>query len=268
VQTKASLSALELLERYGIDDPTEIPLDVIARGIGAYYEERPLNNSEGRMISFGDKALITINSNISIPGKKRYAIAHEIGHFEMHRNSIPLIVDTEDNFVDWLKTGPHEKEANEFAAEFLMPRDVFAKECKGKGKRLSPELIRSLAARFQTSLTSTLMRYVEFGNHEVCLVYCKDNKMGWFKKSTDFHHFLNFQSGQHPPTGSVAYEMFTKKTYYEDSDQKQQVWKSDWFVLKDDEPDLPFFEFCVYVPTYHYSLSLIWEENKKSKHSI
>jgi Zn-dependent peptidase ImmA (M78 family) len=256
--------AIHLLERCGLNDPTEIPLDTIVKGLGIFYDEKPLKKCEGRIVTFGNRTLITINSEIAFEGKRRYAMAHEIGHFEMHRDKIPVITDSEENFVDWLKHGEHEKEANEFAAEFLMPQNIFSKECKSK---ISPELIKQLSSRFQTSLTSTILRYVEFGNHEVCVVYCKNNKMKWWKKSKDFHHFLNFKRDEHPPGGSVAYEMFTKRTFYTDAELKQQIWKSDWFENKD-ESDPPFYEYCVYVPSYNYTISLIWEENKKSKYSI
>jgi hypothetical protein len=265
VISNPSLHALRLLERCGLDDPTKLPLQTIVQGLGAYYHEKPLKHCEGRIVTVGRNTLITINSEIPYEGKKRYAIAHELGHFEMHRDRIPIVSDTEESFVDWLKAGPHEREANEFAAEFLMPREIFARECKGK--KISPDLIRYLSARFQTSITSTLLRYIEFGNHQACLVYCKNNKMKWRKWSKDFYHRLNFQYNSHPPTGSVAYEMFTKGVFYADNEQNQQIWKSDWFDMND-EADKPFFEFCVFVPSYNYSISLIWEENKKSKYSI
>lgn len=256
--------AIELLHRCGLNDPTEIPLETIVKGLGVFYDEKPLKKCEGRIVSLEQKTLITINSDIAYVGKKRYAIAHEIGHFVMHINKIPVITDSEENFVDWLKKGEHEQEANEFAAEFLMPRNIFSKECKSK---ISPDLIQHLSLRFQTSLTSTILRFVEFGNHEVCVVYCKNNKMKWWRKSVDFHHFLKFKRDEHPPGGSVAYEMFTKRTFYTDTELKQQIWKSDWFEMND-ETNLPFFEYCVYVPSYDYTISLIWEENKKSKYSI
>lgn len=82
------------------------------------YDEKPLKKCEGRIVSYKGRTLITINSNITLTGKRHYAIAHELGHFEMHRDKIPIISDNEENFVDWLKDGPHELEANEFAAEF------------------------------------------------------------------------------------------------------------------------------------------------------
>ena len=259
--SKASLHALQLLDNCGINDPTELSLETIIQGLGVYYCEKPLNNCEGRIVSYKGKTLITLNSKIEIEGKKRYALAHEIGHYKMHREDIPVISDSEENFVDYLKGGPHEHEANEFASEFLMPREIFYKECKGK--RISPELIKSLSSRFQTSLTSTILKFVNFGNHEVCVVYCKNNKMKWWKKSKDFYHFLNFVPNNPSPADSVANELFNKKTYYSDKDLKQQIWKSTWFDLKEDEADVPFFEFCLYVPSYSYSISLIWEENKR-----
>ena len=264
--SKPSLYALKLLEKCGIRDPTELPLETIVQGLGAFYVEKPLKHCEGRIVSLNKKTLITINSNISYLGKKRYAIAHEIGHFEMHKDSIPVITDTEVDFIDYLKKGPHEQEANEFAAELLMPRDIFRSECLKKP--ISPELIRYLSTRFQTSLTSTVLRYIEFGNHQSCVIYCKDNKMKWWKKSVDFYNFINFQYDSSPPVGSVAYEVFTKGKFLSDIDQKQQIWKSDWFVLNENDQDLPFFEYCIYVPSYNYTLSIIWEENKKVRISM
>ncbi|MGB4774581.1 MAG: hypothetical protein WBP45_05385, partial [Daejeonella sp.] len=64
-----------------------------------------------------------------------------------------------------------------------------------------------------------------------------------------------------PPTGSVAYEVFTKgKTYYGD-ESKQDIWKSDWFQMKnDDEPDSRFFEYCLHAKSYNYTISVIWEK--------
>lgn len=58
------------------------------------------------------------------PGRKRFTIAHEIGHIVLHRD--------EGNFVDYRHQigyaqadQPKEQEANHFAVELLMPRLVF-----------------------------------------------------------------------------------------------------------------------------------------------
>jgi Zn-dependent peptidase ImmA (M78 family) len=78
---------------------------MIVQGLGAYYTEKPLKQCDGRIVTVGSKTLITINSGIAYEGKKRYAIAHELGHFEMHKDKIPILSDNEESFVDWLKAG-------------------------------------------------------------------------------------------------------------------------------------------------------------------
>ncbi len=60
--------------------------------------------------------------------------------------------------------------------------------------------------------------------------------------------------------GSVAFEVFTKGISYYGEESSQQIWKSDWFEVKDDEPDYKFYEFCLFVPSFNYMISVIWEK--------
>ena len=78
-------------------------------------------------------------------------------------------------------------------------------------------------------------------------IYCKDNKMKWWKKSEDFYHFSLFEYDAPPPTGSVANEIFSGKKAYARDEAKQDVFNSGWFKMKDEnENDSRFFEFCLY----------------------
>lgn len=256
--TKSELVAKRVLEDCGLDDPTEYPISEIILGRRAFYEEKPLEGKEGEIISIPGKSIITINSEIPFETKKRFAAAHELGHYEMHKNILPLFSDTEEELMSWYRGGPHELEANEFAAEFLMPSIKFNKECEGK--RFGPEVIEYLANRFKVSKTAAILRFVKRGNHPVFIVYCKDNKMKWWKKSDDFYHYMNFKYDAPPPTGSVAYEIYTTSKVYKGDELKQQIWKEDWFEVKMDEPAKPFFEYCLYVKSYNYTISIIWEK--------
>ena len=101
-------------------------------GRKAFYEEVPLDGKEGEIVSVGNRSIITINSNIQFETKKRFAAAHELGHYEMHRDLKPIFSDTEEDLMNWYKAGPHEMEANEFAAEFLCLLNCFTKNVKGK----------------------------------------------------------------------------------------------------------------------------------------
>lgn len=253
------LKARKVLSECGLTDPTQMPLRTIILGRKAYYEEVPLIGKEGEIVSVKNRSIITVNSNIQFETKKRFAAAHELGHFELHRSIHPVFCDTEEDMMNWYKGGPHEMEANQFAAEFLMPSEIFYKECKDK--KFDPKVIDHLANRFLVSKTAAILKFVARGNHPVFVIYCKDNKMKWWKKSDDFRHFCEvFEYNFPPPTGSVAYEIGSGKKSYPTDESKQEIWKSDWFKMKDDnEKDTKFFEYCLYAPSYNYTLSIIWE---------
>jgi len=255
----AELKAQQILDDCGLKDPTEEPLPLIILGRKAFYEELPLEGKEGEIVSVGGRSIITINSSIPVQTKKRFAAAHELGHYEMHRDIRPIFSDTEEDLMNWYRSGPQEAEANEFAAEFLMPSELFYGECLRK--KFGPEVIEHLANRFQVSKTAAILKFVKRGNHPVFVVFCKNGKMKWWKKSDDFYHFSLFQYDAPPPSGSVAYEMYSGKRAYYGDDAKQDIWKSDWFVMKDnDQQDSRFFEFCLYSREFGYTLSIVWEK--------
>jgi Zn-dependent peptidase ImmA (M78 family) len=255
--SKAALAAKLVLEECGLDDPSGYPISEIILGRKAFYEEVPLDGKEGEIISYGGKSIIQVNSNIQFASKRRFAAAHELGHYEMHRNLHPIFSDTEEDLMNWYKAGPQEMEANEFASEFLMPSDQFYTECARK--KFGPEIIEHLANRFQVSKTATILKFVHAGNHPVAVVYCKDNLMKWFKVSKDFRYFIEFERDQKPPEGSVAYELFTTNKVYIGDELKQDIWKSDWFRMRDGEIDSKFHEYCLFVKSFNYSISVIWE---------
>ena len=257
IYTKAETAARQILTNCGLDDPTGVPLQTIILSQKAFYEEVPLDGKEGEIVSVNGKSIISINSNITFEGKKRFATAHELGHFVLHRNLLPVFSDTEEELMNWYQAGPHELEANQFAAEFLMPSHIFHKECERK--KFGPEVIEHLARRFIVSKTAAILKFVARGNHPVFVIFCKNGLMKWWKKSDDFYPFCNFRHNAPPPSGSVAAEIFSKKKTYFNDEAKQEIWKSDWFELKDDENDSKFFEYCLFSPSYNYTISVVWQ---------
>lgn len=258
---KGKWAAQKLMKECGIHDPTEIPLDLIVFGRGATLIEKPLNNSEGRIV-FGNKtALITVNSKIEYSGKKRFVTAHELGHYEMHRNVIAVHNDT-DATLEFFKSGNQETEANEFASELLMPEALFKKECEGK--KFGPDLLRSLSERFQTSITSVTYRYFEYGPHPICLFYSHNNKVVYWKRPENYPYFIIDRTRLAPPDDSVAMEFFKDGKIYPKNQSKQQIYKATWFDTKEweDENKYKFFEYCIVTQKYNTVLSVVWEELK------
>lgn len=258
--TKAELAAQNVLNYCGLDDPSGIDISKIILGRGAFYYEKPLKGKEGQIISVGGRSIITINSSIEFEPKKRFTTAHELGHFELHKD-YPIISDTENDLISWFQGNNTslEIEANEFAAELLMPTAIFQNECHKR--RFGPNMIEYLAKRFKVSKTVAILKFVKAGNHPIMVVFCKDNKMKWWKKSDDFRHYLEFERDKQPPTESVAYELFTTNKIYTGDELKQDIWKSDWFKMRSDETeDTGFYEYCLFVKSYNYTISVIWED--------
>ena len=82
-----SAKAKEIIKALQIRYHSEIYIRDIAMERGAYVRERSLEGSEGRLVRKGDRGIITVNRWISEEGRKRFAIAHELGHFELHSDS-------------------------------------------------------------------------------------------------------------------------------------------------------------------------------------
>ena len=264
--TNSQLEAQHLLSQCGLDEITHFEMDLFVAGLDAVLIEEVLLNCDGKIIFGKNKAIIKVNSKIQFNERKRFVIAHEIGHLIMHRN-MQLPEDTFANFniiagmEKALKNGKQELEANEFASELLMPEKLFLKEAKGK--KFSPLLIKQLAERFKTSLTATVFRYLQFNLHPLCLVFVEEGKVKYWKKSEDLDVWFEDLNRLPPPMESVAME-YIQKNYdfvYKMEEKAQVISKSTWFKIRDyNDDDSDFYEYCIPTRKHKSVLSIIWED--------
>lgn len=96
-----------------------------------------------------DKMVIGVNQNHP-PLRKRFSIAHELGHF--------LLGHDEKDFIDdkFDRPTPIEREANQFASFLLMPKSWVTKSVKEKGLELE-----RLAREFKVSEQAMTIRLLE-----------------------------------------------------------------------------------------------------------
>lgn len=265
--TNAHIQAQKLLAKCGLDEITDLPMDLFVAGLDAILIEEELNHCDGKIIFGRSKAVIKVNSQIQFAERKRFVVAHEIGHLTMHKN-MQLPDDTFQNFniiagmEKALKFGKQELEANEFASELLMPEKLFLREAKGK--IFTPLLIQQLATRFKVSLTATVFRYLQFDElHPLCLVFIDNGIVKYWKKSEDLKVWLGDYTRLAPPKDSVAAE-YIKKDYgflYKFEEKAQTISKSTWFTLNDyDNEDTDYYEYCIPTKKYKSILSIIWED--------
>lgn len=171
-------TARNVLKQVGISDLRDLILeDFIRWHPGCHLNEASMKASQGRIQFKGSSALITVNSDIKSKGQKRFVMAHEFGHFNLHNGLQPFFTCDDNSFNQWLSQGEHEREANEFAAELLLPKKILNTECSSNS--FSVDLIRYLSERFETSLTATSIRVVEQGPYPLALVYSENGIVRW-----------------------------------------------------------------------------------------
>lgn len=180
---RASNVANAIIKRLRIENASEIQIKDIAMELGAYVRERILEGSEARLVRKGKLGIITVNTAIPEEGRKRFAIAHELGHLELHGSS-QLVFCTEADMCVWNEDKQQEMEANDFAAALLMPESIFVKYRKVEPPNI--DTVIQLAREFKTTLTSTALRYVQLSIEPCAVVISRDGIIGWYQKSEDF----------------------------------------------------------------------------------
>ena len=177
------LSAAEItLIDLGVSEPSEIDLEAIAWTLGAHIRYRPLDMCEALIIGHGDQAIITINSQ-SNPRRRRFSLAHELGHWRYHRGYL-LACQTEDIGNTGNGSSSMERVADTYAADILMPCYLFQPIVR-TFPRITFQTVRTLADTFRTSLTSTAIRLVEKGSFPAILICHDPQGRKWFVRSPD-----------------------------------------------------------------------------------
>lgn len=164
IRTKAR----DLLRQRGVTEPP-VPVEEVARGLGIEIArvdaEDELSGFLLRDVSRG-RTVIGVNPGHS-QTRQRFTIAHELGHFLLHQGEA-LHVDGVNSYrverrdsVSSRGDSPTEIEANQFAAEILMPEDLLRQDLVQSDKPidLSEDAeIERLATRYQVSTTAMTFR--------------------------------------------------------------------------------------------------------------
>ena len=200
----AKKKARDLLFQVGYERPDDLDLDELIWFSDGVLKESKLDNSLGRIV-FGDKrATITVNSIVSYQPKARFIKAHELGHLLLHKELSRNFFDTDKTLNEWLARGNQELEANTFASELLMPSDVFKSVIANR--KIDNTLIEECSNFFGVSKTAFFLKYVEFGEYPIALVYSEKGNIRWVNITEDF--VLNYiRVGSRIPYNTVTMDV-------------------------------------------------------------
>ena len=171
-----------LIAEFCISDPRDLDVEAIALDAGVEIEYETLTGCEATLVGLGDYAIATIKPS-TVRGRERFSIAHELGHWSLHRGkSFRCRMDDPDENLSSNKV--HEKEADAFAAHLLMPAPLFQPAVKALGNPGFREL-DGLAQTFDTSLLATCIRLADINTLPVILACYTAKGLRWHKAASD-----------------------------------------------------------------------------------
>ncbi len=157
--------ASQILNNLNINE-LPVPISLIAESIGLKIYSYDLGeNISGALVIDKGQGIIGINP-LESSVRQRFTIAHELGHFVLHRNVESLFVDKDFKVLfrnQESSTGElkREQDANAFAAAILMPKKLLAEKINDLAVDLTDEYsVKHLAQMFDVSVTAMTYRII------------------------------------------------------------------------------------------------------------
>ena len=246
---KAQGWAYKLLKKYGQLLASPVDVESMAYGEGMKFAVAPLSGCEARLVRNADGGgFARISDRIPEPGRVRFALAHEFGHFLLHVGTSQTRACTAGDMRDYWKDGM-EIEANIFASELLLPHKNFKDVIKLTGPNF--EEIGAIAERFNVSMTAAAIRYIDHGPiPDMVLVQIgRDHRVKWSKgKEGNTDYWI--APGTKIHDSSMAKCAFLDKSSVDETQVDYDVWfrGKHWIELTEE---------CLYMPVYDSVLSLL-----------
>ena len=179
--------AAELLGDLGISTPPIDP-DWVASEVDLSVKEKPLSPGVfGALWKKGNGFGIFVSDSCPTIGHRRFSVAHELGHYHIdgHVEAMFLgdveVVESSGGLFR-RRNDRHEREADWFASELLVPAKPFVSRISGEPACI--EVVRELAREFETSLSMTAIRYAELADRAVASILSRDGQIEWAALST------------------------------------------------------------------------------------
>lgn len=197
-------------------------------------------------------------------GRQRFSLAHELGHFFIpsHASAGPTLKcadadlrarSTDSKILEW--------EANDFAAELLMPYSLFSADAQHRP--ISFDTVEHLAGHemYQVSRTAAAWRLVQTAREQCALIMTTNGLIEWVTRSDSFPYWIP-ERGQAVGTGSVVAAIRRGEA---PTLAPEQVSPSEWF---DDHSTGAFdhvevFESAYPIPSRGQIMSLVWARERE-----
>lgn len=195
---------------------------------------------------------IIYNSGIASPGRINFTIAHEFGHYLLHRLRFPDGLECgQQDMMRWdTEYGQIESQANEFAASLLMPLDDFRRQIPAKSKPKLDDL-GDCADRYGVSLVAATLRWLQYTERRSVMVVSRDGFILWARSSPSaLRTGAYFKTAGRPPIPVPAGSLAAQPELMEKSRGEMRHGEDAWFAE-------PCEEISLNSDRYDFTISLL-----------
>ena len=244
-------AARQLLEETFVSKPADIDVVALAFKAGRLTIEKDgLTGADGRLVADGKNGgRIRVKSSLG-PARFRFTVAHEIGHCRLHAGGFIERSDSGKTFGIW-NDASEEAEANTFAGELLLPKNLFVPRIEGKTPSIS--LIAKIADDFQTSCLATAVQYINYTNEAVALVVSLGWDIEWSKKAREF--WPTVKSGRVSKDSAAGERLAGISS---DSGKMVLTPAYAWLAGYDTKSEKDINEDSLYLDYYDRTVTLLW----------
>lgn len=194
---------------------------------------------------------IIYNDGMSSAGRINFTLAHEFGHYLLHRLTYPDGMRCSDqDVVRWdSEYRQVEHQANRFAANLLMPLDDYRRQIAAN-KLIDIDMLTHCAARYEVSLIAATLRWLEYTERRAVLAVSRDGFVLWArssKKALKTGAFIRTSRGPvEVPRESIAARRHAVESPRAGAELPAGVWFNE-----------PCQEMTVFSDQYDFTISLL-----------
>lgn len=207
------------------------------------------------------RGIIAVNRNIRSEARKRFSIAHEIGHYVLPGHDEGGAICNPTDIEVWKdRSNSKEREADDFAAELIIPTAVV----KARLAKTTPSLnvIETIATECKASLSASAWKYCDLTSEQVAILWSEQGNVSWSRSSPEFPFYL--KRGWAVEEASYAFDCFKGlKVPLHPELVPATAW-IDSFNLKD---GAKIYEESRALPSYDSVLTLLWARENIEKRS-
>jgi Zn-dependent peptidase ImmA (M78 family) len=178
----ARREARKLTKRFGVELASDVHVDGFAKQLGVDIAYARIDGADAQLVVGIGHACIYVSDRLVVSWRRRWAVAHELGHFVMkHPSPPPAALSEPTPSHDGSALTAHEIEANHFALELLMPAcTVRAIKASGHVTLAGPS---QLASACDVALELAVLRVIESTRHACAVALSSAGTIRWTSTS-------------------------------------------------------------------------------------